>query len=67
MTIIELASAAGPFQRFARCSWKRPFEFWHVFNANGQLISADSFRWPLSQRDLLADDWIIIEKEDLAA
>lgn len=65
MVITEIAAKAGPYQRFARTSWDRPYKFWHAFNANGAMFSSDSLREPLTQSDLAADDWALIEVEDM--
>jgi hypothetical protein len=66
MTIAEIAEKAGPYQRFVRESWDRPFKFWHAFNSNGAMFSKDSLNWALTRHELKADDWKLVEAEDLA-
>ena len=65
MVITEIAAKARPYQRFARTSWDRPYRFWHAFNANGAMLSSDGAREPLTLFDLAADNWALIEPEDL--
>ena len=65
MMITEIAKIAEPYQRFVRTSWDKPHKFWHAFNANGTMISSDVLQWPLSRYDLLADDWVVVEVEEV--
>ncbi len=68
MTIVEAAKAAQPYQRVVRSSWSKPYRFWYFFNMNGCMKTSDEAPdlLLLFKYDLIADDWKLIEEDQIA-